>query len=617
MAFLGGVSDPFMELNWYQTTEDKIGDMLLRCQRRRRLVAGSAHYQTPSSRPVTDSGKASSALNVDSTRAKITRSAPRIKTQAKTSPPASSRNINPAVSPQERRRGSTAVDLGGGSVSPVVDTKSRVTLDPQKTAILGGDPDCLPSTLRDVTSCVPGAEETASWEALVGGAGPPAVGACLVQSDAVLALATSPEMLNALLAASGHVEGTERQTEAEVMALVRDLQATFEKRLESRLQHELAKMNEDVCAKLDLLAHRSAISSTSPSPLIAPPPPPGPPSVPPPPPPPPPPSLTMPVPPLTPRSSLVRGAADAMKLALRRKADLRLVEKRAAVMTLVERMGTVDVSEMGAAAALLAEVDEEMDQLGLDFADAWGERLIVKRKGGGEKLPACPHHTASHCCLLTRPHCHALGLWPQARCLCTGFHFDEAERAAAARAFHRAQLLHSSVTWHARLADGAGQVRRLVEGFRSKAGSGMSRRAVIERCSAHLVIVNKTIVDVTQSEHVLATLPAMASCGIPETLHADTDELRQSTVALAEFVYEQFVNELRGFRAESPLTQRFRAHQSVAVCSAAEEVLNDARGLLGNLPAHFLPDVAAGIAELQTFITEHDLETTEEIDDEI
>ena len=106
--------------------------------------------------------------------------------------------------------------------------------------------------------------------------------------------------------------------------------------------------------------------------------------------------------------------------------DVQLVERRDAVLLLIERTGailTVELDGMASAAAALREISNESDALSLGIeGDDWGERLLIKRKGGGH-------------------------------------HFDETERQAASRAHRRALLLHSSVTWHERLSGGAQQAR--------------------------------------------------------------------------------------------------------------------------------------------------------------
>jgi len=273
-----------------------------------------------------------------------------------------------------------------------------------------------------------------------------------------------------------------------------------------------------------------------------------------------------------------------MRIALRRKTDVKLVERREEVMAFVQRVAAVEVANMSDVVELLAKVDAEADALCLESTEDWGERLAIKRKGGGH-------------------------------------HFDDDERATASRAYCRASLLHSSATWHARLVDGQGQIKRLVDGFRSATGgTALSRRATIERCTSHLTSVHKTLADIVQSDHVIASLKAMASNGIPQSVHSDAEALRISTVALAEYVHDQAAKELAGFRSETKMTQRFRANQAAAVCVAAGELLRGVASLAGEgaVPAHFVEQVAGGISELEAFLAENDRGSDfDEIDDEI
>jgi len=273
-----------------------------------------------------------------------------------------------------------------------------------------------------------------------------------------------------------------------------------------------------------------------------------------------------------------------MRLALRRKTDVKLVERREDVVAFVKQVATMEVEGMEGVVETLPQVEAEAERLCLEINEDWGDRLAIKRKGGGH-------------------------------------HFDDEERAVASRAYYRASLLHSSATWHARLVDGQAQVQRLVAGFRSATGgSSLSRVAMIERCASHLVSVHKTLADIVQSDHVIASLEVMGKNGIPQSVHSDAEALRQSTLALAEYVHEQAAKELAGFRSETKLTQRFRANQAAAVCDAAADLLRGVASLAGEgaVPCRFLEDVTGGTSELQAFIAENELGAEcDEIDDEI
>lgn len=62
---------------------------------------------------------------------------------------------------------------------------------------------------------------------------------------------------------------------------------------------------------------------------------------------------------------------------------------------------------------------------------------------------------------------------------------------------------------------------------------------MIERCTAHLEMVKKTVSDICGDEYVEMALEEMATEGIPQSVQADADALRESTLVLADFVHEQ------------------------------------------------------------------------------
>ncbi|KAL1508532.1 hypothetical protein AB1Y20_004632 [Prymnesium parvum] len=345
--------------------------------------------------------------------------------------------------------------------------------------------------------------------------------------------------------------------------------AEFERTFETRLKSELSRLENDLSSKFEQLL-RSHAPSPAPPPHA--------------------PAMPLAVKPSSPTqrtsSVTVRSAADAMMMAVRRKADVKLVEQRDAVLMLIERTAaimTVELSSMDAAAKSLREISTDCDalSLGIEGKD-WGERLLIKRKGGG-------------------------------------YHFTDEERHEASRAHRRARLLHSSVTWHERLVGGAQQVATLVRGFRSAAGGGtaLSRLSMIERCGAHLEVVKKTISDICGDEYVAAALREMRAEAIPQTVAADADTLRQATLLLASFVHEQAVAELAGYRTERSMTQRFRATQTIAVLSAAKDLLIGIKAEVGaeKLPRSYLQEINDGIAEVQPVVDLYFAE--DEIDDEI
>ena len=110
-----------------------------------------------------------------------------------------------------------------------------------------------------------------------------------------------------------------------------------------------------------------------------------------------------------------------MKLALQRKANKKLVERKEEVEALLQAAAASEIGGIEAAVDLLKALETQADDLGLPITgEGWGERLQIKKKGGG-------------------------------------MHFDAEQSALAAEAYARASSLHSSVTWHGQLCGRAKQ----------------------------------------------------------------------------------------------------------------------------------------------------------------
>ena len=220
-----------------------------------------------------------------------------------------------------------------------------------------------------------------------------------------------------------------------------------------------------------------------------------------------------------------------MKMALARKASKRLVDRKDEVLGLLERAAAVQPQSTAEAAETLKELEGLADELGLPLTgDEWGERLAIKKKGGG-------------------------------------MHFDDAARGQAAAAYARLGVLHSSVTWHSQLESRSTQVRSAVGGFRCKGGAGaaLSKGKMIERCKELLENARKTMADIFGDRGFAAAVSEMVRLGVPHDFDAAADGLRRALVLLAEFASELSSAEMAGLQAEKKLTQRFRAPQTLAV----------------------------------------------------
>ena len=260
----------------------------------------------------------------------------------------------------------------------------------------------------------------------------------------------------------------------------------------------------------------------------APPPPPPPPmsSAPPPPPPPPPAAMAT----AAPSKPVVRGAGDAMKLALQRKASKKLVDRKDEVLAFVRSAAALAPPTVGECVSGLKELEATADDLGLPLTgDAWGERLIIKKKGGG-------------------------------------MHFEDADLAAAAQAYMRLGVMHSAVTWHEQIVSRGQQITSAVGAFRTKGGSGasMSKPKILEKCTEILTNVRKTLHDIfNDGAHAPPTrtirTPLARPCMVPPTL-----ALAHSLLGCTRSLWHRRVQEHHGRdgaarRAASAARRRQRA----------------------------------------------------------
>jgi hypothetical protein len=177
----------------------------------------------------------------------------------------------------------------------------------------------------------------------------------------------------------------------------------------------------------------------------------------------------------------VRSAADAMKVALTRKASKKIVDRKDDVLALVRKASEFTPASIAESVSTLKAIEEAADELGLPLTgDEWGERLAIKKKGGG-------------------------------------VHFDDETRACAATAYVRAGILHSAVTWHEQLMSRGSQISSAVGAFRCGGnGATMSKAKMLERCSELLAAARKTMADIFGDKAFRPALVEMARLGVPQ-----------------------------------------------------------------------------------------------------
>ena len=141
-----------------------------------------------------------------------------------------------------------------------------------------------------------------------------------------------------------------------------------------------------------------------------------------------------------------------MKLALQRKANKKLVERKEEVEALLQAAAASEIGGIEAAVDLLKALETQADDLGLPITgEGWGERLQIKKKGGG-------------------------------------MHFDAEQSALAAEAYARASSLHSSVTWHGQLCGRAKQAPPVLTAHCSLLTAHPPMQCSAMHCVLHCVV---------------------------------------------------------------------------------------------------------------------------------
>ena len=275
-----------------------------------------------------------------------------------------------------------------------------------------------------------------------------------------------------------------------------------------------------------------------------------------------------------------------MKLALQRKQSKKLVDAKAQVEALIQKASHLQLATVQESVDALKGIESKADDLGLPLTgDEWGERLAIKKKGGG-------------------------------------MHFEDHVRMEATQAFKRLGVLHSAVTWHTQLTSRGTQIESAVGAFRAKGGSGasMSKSKILDKCSEHLAAVRKTIQDIFGDGAFKSTIAEMARLNLPQDLDEEAHALRRQALLLAEFAAEIARAELSGLRKEGKVTQRFRAPQTLAILTAADQLIravDSAARPSAHVAAEDLNELAEAIAEVQPMAGSVQAADDDELDDEI
>ena len=270
----------------------------------------------------------------------------------------------------------------------------------------------------------------------------------------------------------------------------------------------------------------------------------------------------------------MRNPADAMKLALKRRANQKLVAARDDVMKLISDVASLKVATVDEVVAAWPALEAAADGLGLPVTgEDWASRLVIKAKGGGE-------------------------------------HFDAATREAAGRAYARGAAMHSAVAWHEQLRARTAQLERCVGGQRSSSvegqrrGSdgGMGRAQLLARASDVLAAAKKTVDDICEEGALRVATREMQRHDVPQALSGEAAALRAAAAPLASWAHGLCLHELRSLRCEKKMTQRFRAASTLAVLAAAEALILEVHALVQRaapLAPNLLGEVREARAEVE------------------
>lgn len=232
-----------------------------------------------------------------------------------------------------------------------------------------------------------------------------------------------------------------------------------------------------------------------------------------------------------------KNAAEAIKMALRRKGNLKLVEHKAKVKSLVGAILNVDLPSCDVSEQELTEFEASTDELGLDiFGEHWGERLHIKRKAGG-------------------------------------FHFDETEREDATAAQARLTLMHLSIGWRKQIRSRANEISTTMQMFGKASGVSLSKEQILKRLTDNLNQLIHTCKEILEDGGFKKAVADMQEYRVPQQLEEEVLVARTSAWKIAEFATSLALRERDGLCSERVMTQRFRAPQSLVIVDSASALV--------------------------------------------
>jgi len=260
--------------------------------------------------------------------------------------------------------------------------------------------------------------------------------------------------------------------------------------------------------------------------------------------------------------------AELMKRHLRKKANLKLVEAREDLLAAMESLAAAQWGDVETALDAYDTLARQMDDLGLPVeGEAWAERLVISKKGGGS-------------------------------------HFNDEDLALASRAHARASALYDFAIRARQLRQRAANVTALSAAL--EANPSLSRDKRIARLHEAVHAAVKLYRETLEAGAADADQRRFDEAGIPGALQPFGDQLLAALPALAHGAYAIAADELSSLRREAPSSQRFRASRVATIARQALAVHIDLCAQLEHLK-HATPDaVSQEQAELENAITEAD-----------
>lgn len=265
-----------------------------------------------------------------------------------------------------------------------------------------------------------------------------------------------------------------------------------------------------------------------------------------------------------------------MKLALRRKANQKIVAQKEAVLGLLERCLSAQFGDAEEVIEASHQLEADADALGLSVTgENWETRLVIKAKGGGT-------------------------------------HFDDATRERAGHAYRRGAAVHSVAGWTEQLRARKAQLER------STRSDGAGKATLLERARDLVKATKRTMAEICDEDQMRHVEPEMVQLQVPQNLRDEAAAVRSAAPPLADWAHELCMAALRSLMTEAKMTQKFRAPGTLAVLRLGDELMMEMWDFVpaqGSAVPQLLDELRDAIAEVEPLC--EGIINQEELDEEV